>query len=86
MGSLVPVIIFTPIPYEPIRMEYDIPVYSSADIDMFGEPDHYGIWRYIVIDVDPSPLVYVTCTDKKILPHHQYSRNERFRIVSSNST
>lgn len=33
------------IPYEPIRQEYGIPVYSSNDIAMFGEPDHYGIWK-----------------------------------------
>lgn len=76
----------TQIPYTPIRMEYDIPVYSSRDITKYGEPDHYGIWRYIVIDQDPSPLVYYKCLDKKILPYHEYSRNERFRIVSSNST
>lgn len=35
----------TQIPYTPIRMEYDIPVYSSCDITKYGEPDHYGIWR-----------------------------------------
>jgi len=36
---------------------------------------------YIVVDQDPSPLVYVTCVDKKILPYHQYSRNERFKSI-----
>jgi hypothetical protein len=69
------------IPYTPLRMEYNIPVFSSEDISKYGEPDHYGIWQYIVIETDPRPLVYYTCTDKKILPFHQYNRNERFKSI-----
>jgi hypothetical protein len=69
------------IPYTPLRMEYKIPVFSSEDISKYGIPDLYGIWQYIVIETDPRPLVYYTCTEKKILPFHQYSRNERFRSI-----
>jgi hypothetical protein len=69
------------IPYKPIRVEFDIPVYSSIDIQNFGEPDNYGIWRYTVIEQDPSPLVYHKCTDKKLFPYHQYNRLERFKAV-----
>lgn len=68
------------IPFEPIKLEEDgIPVYSSDDVNKYGKPDIYNVFVYIVIDVDPSPLVYHKCTDMKILPFHRYCRKERFR-------
>jgi len=69
------------IPYDPLRFESSVPVYSSNDILKYGVPDHYNIIDYIVIDMDPSPLDYYKCTDKKILPYHHYNRKERFRLI-----
>jgi len=69
------------IPYEPIRYEYEVPVYSSLSIRDYGIPDNYGIWKYIVIEQDPSPLDYVICKDKKLFPYHQYCRLVRFKSI-----
>ena len=38
-------------PYEPIRLDYnDLPVYESWQLEKYGLPDCWGIWRYMVIE------------------------------------
>jgi hypothetical protein len=69
------------IPYSPLYIENQVPVFSSNDINLFGKPDLYNITTYLVIDQDPSPLDYHKCPLKKILPYHQYNRNERFKSI-----
>lgn len=30
---------------EPIRYEYGVPIYSKSQIDLWGLPDNYGVWK-----------------------------------------
>lgn len=38
------------LPFQPVRFEWDFPYFSSADLEIYGLPDHYGLWRYGVIE------------------------------------
>jgi hypothetical protein len=66
---------------KPIRFEYDVPVFSSRDIDDYGMPEHHGYLRYIVVESREANLV----TDYKmehaydLIPIHRYSRLARFK-------
>ena len=71
------------IPYEPLRLDKDsLPVYSNRDLELYGEPVHYGVKEYTVIETDRTyTLDYHKCTSRKILPYHHYCREERFRVI-----
>lgn len=66
---------------KPIRFEYDIPVFSSRDIDDYGVPEHHGYLKYLVVESREANLV----TDYKmehsydLVPIHRYSRLARFK-------
>lgn len=66
---------------KPIRFEYDIPVFSSRDIDDYGMPEHHGYLKYLVVESREANLV----TDYKmehsydLIPIHRYSRLARFK-------
>jgi len=68
-------------------MEYGVPVYTTQQLFDYGEPDHYGIWKYIVITTLDFERPMVTswkdeqtlCVDLKF--KHFYSRPERFRGI-----
>jgi len=78
----IPIYNYLTIVYNPIRFEDGTPVYSRKDIEIYGLPDHYGIFDYIIIDdLEPD---YVTDykfeqTRKGLRPIHRYSRLLRFR-------
>lgn len=70
------------IPYEPIRVSNNIPEYSSTDIELYGVPDHYGIYDYLVIDSYEKLFVleYQDEIDfaRDAVHIHRYDRIERF--------
>ena len=68
---------------KPIRYEYDVPVFSSKDIDDYGSPEHHGYLKYIVVESREAEFV----TDYKmehsydLIPVHRYSRLARFKAT-----
>jgi hypothetical protein len=76
-----------PGPCQPIRIENYIPVYDSEQVDLYGQPENWGIVSYLVIQTreSASPMV----TDYKmeqerrgaLRPIHHYSRVERFETT-----
>ena len=67
--------------YLPIRWENDLPVFTTEQVDVFGEPDETKYPRYMVIE---GPPIYQTgfveqqqTFLKKI---HRYDRRARFRL------
>tara|TARA_R110002126_G_scaffold78877_1_gene196178 strand:- start:112 stop:753 length:642 start_codon:yes stop_codon:yes gene_type:complete len=70
------------VPYDPIRVEFGIPTYSSSDIEMFGLPDHYGVWQYMVVETRETswPLVH-EWTPPENVKKHKYDRIERFETI-----
>jgi hypothetical protein len=73
-----------PTPYRPIRIDNYIPVYTTAQIDMYGFPDYYGVVCYTVIqeheDVSPMVMDYQMEQERRgaLRPIHYYDRIERF--------
>lgn len=70
------------IPYTPVRLENNIPTYSSSDIELYGLPDYYGIWQYMVIETRETswPLVHDYAPIMSG-PRHLYDRIERFDTI-----
>lgn len=69
--------------YSPIRYDGYTPVYSKNDIDLYGLPDHYGVYSYLVID-DTGPIYatdYKFEQTRSLRPIHRYSRLLRFRTT-----
>ncbi len=75
------------IPYEPVRIEFDIPYYSSLDLETYGPPDLFGIWRYMVIEAPetshPYTLDFQLECDRRGRPIHRYNRDDRFYEIIS---
>lgn len=73
-----------PTPYRPIRIDDHIPIYTTAQIDMYGFPEHYGVTSYVVIqeheDVAPMVMDYAMEQERRgaLRPIHHYDRIERF--------
>ncbi len=76
------------IPYEPVKFEFDgTPVYTRDQIDLFGEPEVYGVWTYLVVSSHdneyPPRTEWVDeqrmCEDFKFV--HRYCRVSRFKSV-----
>jgi len=76
-----------PGPCQPLRFEDFIPVYTSDQIEIYGLPDHWGVFYYIIIETresaHPQVVDYtLTCERRGSLrPIHRYSRIERFESV-----
>lgn len=64
----------------PVRYEYNTPIFYTSQLDIYGEPDYYGYKDYIVINDTESPLVYdfKMELERKMRPIHRYNRVERF--------
>ena len=69
-------------PCEPLRVEEGVPVYSDAQIEVFGLPDNWGIWEYKVVE-KIGEQKYVLDYDQEqyysFRPIHRYSRLARFK-------
>ena len=73
-------------PYSPVRLDCDgIPVYERIQIDKWGIPDCWGIWKYMVVETRESMFPIVTefsnARHMGSRPVHHYSRLERFRAT-----
>jgi len=72
-------------PYRPVRLEDSYPVYESWQLEKFGLPDCWGIWKYLVIETRETSWPVVTdfgwreqCS---LRPVHRYVRKERFHTT-----
>lgn len=73
-------------PYQPVRLDDSgIPVYESWQLEMYGLPDVWGIWKYMVVETRETswPLVVdysfgQQCSQR---PVHRYVRCERFHTT-----
>jgi hypothetical protein len=76
-----------PGPIQPIRIDPDfVPVYTSAQIKLFGIPDNWGMTCYRVIELKEDAAPFVTDFKMeqergRLRPIHRYSRVERFESV-----
>lgn len=76
---------YFPTPFKPIRIENYIPVYTTAQIDLYGLPDFWGVSCYTVIqtrdDVAPMVMDYQMEQERRgsLRPIHHYDRIERFQ-------
>jgi hypothetical protein len=56
------------IPYDFIRLEEGFPVYRRVDIDMYGMPDLYGVYEYLVVsteeDIAPREMDWKMIQDR----------------------
>jgi len=72
----------------PLRIDRGVPVYSSSDIEVWGLPDHYGIWDYLVVETRETahPMVngWVDLARCSLVPRHEYSRIQRFAGIVRN--
>jgi hypothetical protein len=75
------------IPYDFIRIEDGVFVYRRADVDLFGMPDLWGVYDYIVVstedDVAPQVMDWQMIQDRRgsLRPPHRYNRVSRFRSL-----
>lgn len=62
-----------------------IPVFSSDDVEIYGEPDYYGFTDYYVVQTDASarPIQsdYQYNLTMNFRPIHRYKRIERFTFT-----
>ena len=72
---------------KPIDFWYNAPVFSSDDIEIYGQPDYYGYTDYYVIETEATarPMVTDYHHNQTITfrPIHRYSRIERFNFTLS---
>lgn len=69
--------------FEPIRMDKEIAIFTTDQIDVFGNPEQYGYDKYQVIESDRN-MVPDFSFDKnrdKPRPIHRYNRVERFEFI-----
>lgn len=75
------------IPYDFIRLEDGFPVYRRIDVDLYGTPDYYGVYEYLVVsteeDVAPRVMDWKMSQDRKgsLRPIHRYDRVSRFKAL-----
>jgi len=74
-------------PYTFIRLERGIPLFSLRDVNLYGQPDLFGIEEYLVID-DPTescPFVLDYNGEQErrgaLRPIHRYSQDKRFELL-----
>jgi len=60
-------------------------VYLRSDVDLFGMPEHYGVWDYLLID-DVVEYVAERAVGERVtaVRKHEYSRFERFDTLVRN--
>lgn len=69
----------------PIRYDGEIAVFTTLQVEILGEPGHYGYDRYIVIDGPPQYENAVNHWQQSFLvKKHRYSRIARFKTVVRN--
>lgn len=74
-------------PCIPVRIEAGIPFYTSQQVDLFGQPDLWGIDQYQIIELREDSHPFVTDYDMEmerrgaLRPIHHYSRVERFESI-----
>ncbi len=74
-------------PYNVLRYEMGIPVYSRADVDLYGVPEYYGLSDYLVVctldDLVKPKMDWKEEQDRKgsLRPIHRYSRLARFKSL-----
>jgi len=50
---------FYDVPCLPVRVEYDVSYYTTEQIDLYGFPDSWGVYNYLVIssmDYEKPPM------------------------------
>lgn len=68
---------------QPIRYDKDIAIFTTDQIDVFGEPDLYGYYLYQVIEGQPTfatDFQFETNRERN-RPIHRYNRVERFEFT-----
>ena len=74
-------------PCIPVRFEAGIPFYTSQQVDLYGEPHHWGVDQYQIIQLREDAHPFVTDYDMEmerrgaLRPIHHYSRIERFESI-----
>lgn len=72
---------------KPVDHWNNVPVFSSDDIEIYGQPDYFGYDDYYVIETDATarPLVsdYQYNQTISFRPIHRYNRIERFNFTLS---
>ena len=73
------------LPYSPIHICNGIPEYSSIDVDLYGMPEHYGVYDYLLLDSYEKNMV-LEYQDEIDLARdgvyiHRYDRVERFTTI-----
>ena len=74
-------------PYNVLRYENGIPVYRREDVDLYGQPDYYGLSDYLVVctldDIAPRKMDWKEEQDRKgsLRPPHRYCRMARFKAL-----
>lgn len=70
---------------QPVDHWDGVPVFSSDEVELYGEPEHFGYDNYYVIQTDASarPLEsdYLYNQTISFRPIHRYSRIERFHFT-----
>lgn len=65
---------------KPIRMEGDVAVFSTRDVDDYGFPEIYGYDKYIIIESRGNFVTdYKMEHEYDLRPIHRYSRIARFK-------
>ena len=72
-------------PYRMVGVEKEVPVFSLRDINLYGKPDLFGVYEYLVLD-DPTescPYVmdYAMERERSGRPIHRYSQTKRFEAL-----
>ena len=73
-------------PCEPIRLENDVPFFTSEQLQIYGRPEHYGFdFNYHVIESNdfarPVVMDWQMEMERKLRPIHRYKRTERFKSI-----
>lgn len=74
-------------PCQPVRFEAGIPFYTSGQVDLYGEPHHWGVDQYQIIQLREDAHPFVTDFEMEmdrrgaLRPVHHYSRVERFESI-----
>lgn len=74
-------------PCQPVRFEAGIPFYTSHQVDLYGEPHHWGVDQYQIIQLREDAHPFVTDFEMEqdrrgaLRPIHHYSRVERFESI-----
>ncbi len=72
---------------KPVDYWHNVPVFSSDDIEIYGQPDYYGYDDYYVVETDatarPLQSDYLYNSTITFRPIHRYNRIERFNFTLS---